>query len=98
MWIAIAVVVLLAGFLLFVSQKSGTFRWERHITIAAPAGKIFPLIDHFRSWRELKHQSSHVGPVAMLVLPVFLMELCIVRTEEVSSVYNSRPYIGVIQE
>ncbi|MEO7193074.1 MAG: SRPBCC family protein [Vicinamibacterales bacterium] len=52
MWIALAVAACFAVFLLFVSRKSSSFRWERHTTIAAPPAKIFPLINHFHAWRE----------------------------------------------
>ena len=52
MWIALALAACLAMFLLFVSRKPDSFRWERHTTILAPADKIFALVENFHSWRE----------------------------------------------
>lgn len=36
--------------LLVVSRKPDNFRTERSVLIAAPADRIFPLIDDFRAW------------------------------------------------
>lgn len=52
MWIALILIACLAVFLVFVSRKPDSFRWGRHITIAAPASRVFPLIDNFHAWRE----------------------------------------------
>lgn len=53
MWIALALilVVALAAFLLVVSWKPDTFRWERQTVINAPLEAVFPLIDDFHAWR-----------------------------------------------
>ena len=48
--IALIVVVLIAGVLIFASTKPDTFRVERTTRIQAPAAKIFPLIDDFHRW------------------------------------------------
>lgn len=48
--IAIVLVVLVAGVLLFAATKPDTFRVERSTTIKAPPEKIFPLLSDFRAW------------------------------------------------
>jgi uncharacterized protein YndB with AHSA1/START domain len=48
--IAIVVVVVLAAVLGFAVTKPDTFRVQRTASIKAPAEKIFPLIDDFKSW------------------------------------------------
>jgi hypothetical protein len=40
------------GLLAYAATKPNTFRYERHITINAPAATIFPLINDFRRWTE----------------------------------------------
>jgi uncharacterized protein YndB with AHSA1/START domain len=45
-----AVVAVAVGVMLFASTRPDTFRVERSILIAAPAERIFPLIDDFRQW------------------------------------------------
>jgi uncharacterized protein YndB with AHSA1/START domain len=47
----IAVVVVLAGVLIFAATKPRTFRVQREIFIKAPAAKIFPLINDFHQWQ-----------------------------------------------
>ena len=48
--ILIVLVVLLAGFAVLVSRQPAHFRVERSATIAAPAGRVFPLVDNLRKW------------------------------------------------
>ncbi len=48
--IAIVIAVALAAFLTYASFKPDTFHIDRSVTINAPAGKIFPLIDDFHRW------------------------------------------------
>ena len=48
--IAIIVVVLLAGVLIFAATKPDTFRVQRSSSIKAPPEKIFALINDFHSW------------------------------------------------
>jgi uncharacterized protein YndB with AHSA1/START domain len=48
--IAIVIVVLLCGVIIFAATKPDTFRVERAMTIKAPPEKIFPLIDDLRQW------------------------------------------------
>lgn len=45
-----AVAAVAVGVMLFASTRPDTFRVERSILIAAPAERIFPLIDDFRQW------------------------------------------------
>lgn len=45
--IAIAVLVLIVGFLVYVSTRTGTFRYERSGVIEASAEQIFPYISQF---------------------------------------------------
>jgi K+-transporting ATPase KdpF subunit len=48
--IAIAVVVILGGFLIYAATRPDTFRVERTATIKAPPERIFPLINDFQRW------------------------------------------------
>jgi carbon monoxide dehydrogenase subunit G len=48
--IAIAVVVIIAGILIFASTKPDTFSVQRSASIKAPPDKIFPLINDFKRW------------------------------------------------
>jgi uncharacterized protein YndB with AHSA1/START domain len=48
--LAIAIVVLIAGVLIFAATKPDTFRIRRAARIKAPPEKIFPLINDFRNW------------------------------------------------
>lgn len=48
----IAVLVLIAGFLLFVATRPDTFRVERSVGIQASPEKILPLINDFHRWEE----------------------------------------------
>ena len=48
--IAIIVVVLIAGVLIFAATKPDTFRVQRAATIKAPPEKVFALINDFRRW------------------------------------------------
>jgi len=52
MTIALVIVVLIVGFLVYVSMKPNAFRYERSITIDAPAEKVFPLINDFHNWTQ----------------------------------------------
>jgi hypothetical protein len=45
-----AVAILIAGLLGFIATRPNSFRVERSILIAAPADRIFPLIDDFHEW------------------------------------------------
>ncbi len=47
--IAIAVVVIIAGILVFAATRPDTFRVERAATIKAPPEKVFPLINDLRA-------------------------------------------------
>lgn len=49
--IAIGVIVLLVGLLVFAATKPDTFRVQRATSIKAPPEKIFALINDFHSWR-----------------------------------------------
>jgi hypothetical protein len=51
-WIALAIVVAVAGLLGYAATRPGFFTVERTATIQAPPEKIFPLIEDFRRWRE----------------------------------------------
>jgi uncharacterized protein YndB with AHSA1/START domain len=53
-----AVAVLIAGVLIFAATKPNVFRVERSIEIAAPAEKIFPLIDDFHNWSKWAPQDK----------------------------------------
>lgn len=46
----IVAVILIAGLLVLASTKPDTFRVERSTTVKAPADKVFPLINDFRTW------------------------------------------------
>lgn len=48
--IAIAVVVLIAGILIFAATSPDAFRIERSTSIKAPSEKIFVLINDFNRW------------------------------------------------
>ena len=48
--IAIAIVVLIAAFLIYAATKPDTFRVQRAASINAPPEKIFALINDFHSW------------------------------------------------
>jgi len=48
--LGIAFVVGLAALLLYVASRPDTFRVERSASIAAPAEKIFPMIEDFHRW------------------------------------------------
>lgn len=48
--VALALVVLVAGVLVFAATKPDTLHVERTVTIKAPAANIFPLINDFHSW------------------------------------------------
>jgi uncharacterized protein YndB with AHSA1/START domain len=48
--IALVVVVIIAGILIFAVTKPDTFRVERSAVINAPPEKVFPLIDDFKRW------------------------------------------------
>ena len=48
--IAIAVVVVVGGFLIYAATRPDTFRVERTATIKAPPERIFPLINDFQRW------------------------------------------------
>lgn len=51
MYIAIAIVVLLAAFLAYAATRPDSFRVERTINIQAPSDKIYRLIEDFHGWR-----------------------------------------------
>jgi hypothetical protein len=48
--IAIAIVVLIAGVLVFAATKPDTFRVQRAASIKAPPEKIFAILNDFRNW------------------------------------------------
>jgi hypothetical protein len=50
-YIVVAIVAAAAGLFAIVSRRPATFRMQRSATIAAPAERIFPLLDNFREWR-----------------------------------------------
>jgi uncharacterized protein YndB with AHSA1/START domain len=47
---AIAILILIAGVLIFAATKPDTFRVERAVSIKAPPDKVFALIDDFKRW------------------------------------------------
>jgi uncharacterized protein YndB with AHSA1/START domain len=49
--ILIVLVALIALVLIFAATRPGHFRVERSVVVAAPAEKVFPLIDTLQSWR-----------------------------------------------
>ena len=49
-WIAIAGAGVAAVIVVLAAMKPDTFRIQRSITIAAPAEKIFPLLNDFHNW------------------------------------------------
>jgi hypothetical protein len=48
--IALIIALLVVGVLIYASTKPDSFRVERSISIAAPADKIFPLVNDFHQW------------------------------------------------
>ena len=48
--IAIVVVVLIAGVLVFATTRPDAFRVERSVAIKAPPEKIYPYFDDFKRW------------------------------------------------
>lgn len=50
--IAIAIVVLIAGVLLFATTKPDTFTVQRSATIKAPPEKIFAVLNDFHRWTD----------------------------------------------
>ena len=50
--VAIAVVVLAGGVLLFAASRPDSFRIERSANIKAPPEKVFALVNDFRRWTE----------------------------------------------
>ena len=48
--IALAVVVPVAGFLIYAATRPDSFRVQRTTSIKAPPEKIFPLINDFQRW------------------------------------------------
>ena len=48
--ILIVLAVLIAGFAVVVSRQPAQFRIERSTTIAAPAGRVFPLVNDLHRW------------------------------------------------
>ena len=50
--IALILIVVIVGVLLFAATRSDTFRVERSMTIDAAPEKIFPLVNDFRAWRQ----------------------------------------------
>lgn len=49
--IALAAGALLAALLVFAATRPDAFRVQRSATIAAPPGRIYPLIDDFHQWQ-----------------------------------------------
>lgn len=49
-YIAAALVVVVAGILIYAASRPDTFRVQRTVTIKAPREKIFALINDLRSW------------------------------------------------
>jgi hypothetical protein len=49
---ALAILALIAMVLIYAATRPDTFRVERTASIAAPAEKIFPLINDFHRWGE----------------------------------------------
>ncbi|MEO8144969.1 MAG: SRPBCC family protein [Betaproteobacteria bacterium] len=48
--IAIAVVVLVAGLLIYAAQRPDTFRVERSASVKAPPEKVYALIEDLKAW------------------------------------------------
>ena len=48
--IALVVVLLIAGVLVYAATRPDDFRVERSVTIKAPPEKIFPLVNDFGQW------------------------------------------------
>ncbi len=49
-YIAAALVVVVAGILIYAATRPDTFRVQRSASIKAPPGKIFPLISDLKGW------------------------------------------------
>ena len=49
--IAIVIVLLVAGILLYATTRPDTFQVQRSAAIKAPPEKIFPLINDFKRWK-----------------------------------------------
>ena len=49
-YVLLALILLLALFLIFVATRPAAFRVERSADIAAPAATIFPLLNDFHQW------------------------------------------------
>jgi uncharacterized protein YndB with AHSA1/START domain len=70
--IALVVAALIAALLIYAATKPDTFRIERSATIAAPADKVFPLINDvkaFNTWNPFNRMEPNVdiqyeGPAA----------------------------------
>lgn len=70
--ILVVLVVLAALVSIYAATRPDTFRVERSIIIAAPAEKIFPLIDTLQNWRlwspyehkDSAMQRSYAGPAS----------------------------------
>jgi uncharacterized protein YndB with AHSA1/START domain len=50
--VLIGLAVLVLAFLGFVASRPADFRIERQISVAAPAGTVFPLVADFHRWAE----------------------------------------------
>ncbi len=52
MWknLGVIAVIVIVGVLAWVSRQPDSFRIERQVTIQAPAGTIFPLLNDFHQW------------------------------------------------
>ena len=48
--ILLVLIALIVGFAIYVSRQPSEFRVERSLTIAAPAAKIFTLVNDFHQW------------------------------------------------
>ncbi|MGA8515824.1 MAG: SRPBCC family protein [Burkholderiaceae bacterium] len=48
--ITLIIALLVVGVLFYASTRPNSFRIERSITIAAPADRIFPLVNDFHQW------------------------------------------------
>lgn len=48
--IAVVVVVVVAGFLIYAATRPDSFRVQRTVTIAATPDRIWPLIDDLKAW------------------------------------------------
>ena len=50
-WIAVALVAVIALVLILAASRPGTFRVERAATVNAAAEKIFPYVNDFHNWK-----------------------------------------------